>query len=306
MKYVRNEWMKLWAKKGTWIMLIMMFAVIIGYASLEKAFEVKNNTAETWREDVQETITMYETWIAEGDASLADEVTKLKYQLDNDISSGYVTTFADMVGFGMDMIILATVFAVIVAAGIVSSEFGTGTIKMLLTRPVKRWKILLSKLVTVVLFGLTVFVAGVVVSALVGLVLFGTGSNVELQIIDGAVKEVSQWGVMFEGMLLSFGDFFMSIILAFLIGSLFKSSSLSVGITLLFMTMGSVIVSLLSRFEFTKFIWLAHSDLKQHMEGRAHIIEGTSFGFSLGVLIVYAIIFLAITFISFEKRDVTA
>lgn len=306
MKYVRNEWMKLWAKKGTWIMLIMMFAVIIGYASLEKAFEVKNNTAETWREDVQETITMYETWIAEGETSLVDEVTKLKYQLDNDISSGYVTTFADMVGFGMDMIILATVFAVIVAAGIVSSEFGTGTIKMLLTRPVKRWKILLSKLVTVVLFGLTVFAAGVVVSALVGLVLFGTGSNVELQIIDGAVKEVSQWGVMFEGMLLSFGDFFMSIILAFLIGSLFKSSSLSVGITLLFMTMGSMIVSLLSRFEFTKFIWLAHSDLKQHMEGRTHIIEGTSFGFSLGVLIVYAIIFLAITFISFEKRDVTA
>ena len=52
---------------------------------------------------------------------------------------------------------------VIVAAGIVASEFSQGTIKMLLTRPVKRWKILLSKFLTVNLFGMFLMVIGYVV-----------------------------------------------------------------------------------------------------------------------------------------------
>ena len=306
MKYVRNEWMKLWAKKGTWIMLVLLAVVIIGFATIEKVYEVRNDTAENWRDQVNENISMYKTWLEEGDDSAAEQIAILEYQLENDVSSGYVTTFSDIFSFGGDMIVLVTVFAIVVAAGIVSSEFGTGTIKMLLTRPVQRWKILLSKLVTVVLFGFTLYVVGLVLSALMGVILFGTGSSVEVLMVDGVIKEVSPWSVMFEGMLLSFGDFFMSIIFAYLIGSLFKSSSLAVGITLIFMLMGSTIIMMLSRFEFTKYIWLTHTDLTQHMDGRITNVEGITLGFSLTVLAVYAAIFLVITFVSFQKRDVTA
>ncbi|MER1999628.1 MAG: ABC transporter permease [Lysinibacillus sp.] len=306
MKYVRNEWMKLWSQKGTWVMLILLAAVIIGYGTIEKVYDTKNNASETWRENVQENLNLYKSWAEEGDEGLDEEILKMEYQLENDISSGYVTTFSDMVGFGSAMLTLATIFSVVIAAGIVSTEFGTGTVKMLLTRPVKRWKILLSKLVAVILYGLTLFVVGLALSSLVGLILFGTSTSVELQVVDGVVKELSPWSYMFEEMFLSFGDFFLSIIFAFLIGSLFKSSSLAVGVTLITMLMGSVIVSLLTRFSFTKYVWLAHSDLTQHMDGRVPVIEGTTLGFSIGVLIVYAVIFLAITFISFNKRDVTA
>lgn len=306
MKYVRNEWMKLWSKKGTWVMVALLALVIIGYTVTVKVYEVRNNAEETWQQDVKEGIAMQKQWIEEGDESLVENVAIMQYQLDNNISSGYVTTFSDAVSFGSSMIVLVTVFAVIVAAGIVSSEFGTGTIKMLLTRPVKRWKILLSKLVTVVLFGLTVYVIGLALSALMGIILYGPTSSVELQMVDGVIKEVSPWSVIFESAFLSFGDFFMSIIFAFLIGSLFKSSSLAVGVTLVLMMMGSTIVMMLSRFSFTKYIWLAHSDLTQHMDGRQPMIEGTTMGFSIAILAVYVIIFLAITFISFQKRDVTA
>ena len=45
---------------------------------------------------------------------------------------------------------------------LVSGERTTGTIKMLLTRPVKRWKVLLSKLITLIMF-----VSIIVVSAYV-------------------------------------------------------------------------------------------------------------------------------------------
>lgn len=39
-----------------------------------------------------------------------------------------------------------------VASDIVSGERTTGTIKMLLTRPVRRWKVLMSKLIALLMF----------------------------------------------------------------------------------------------------------------------------------------------------------
>ena len=116
MKYVRNEWMKLWSKKGTWVMVALLALVIIGYTVTTKVYEVRNNAEETWQQDVKEGIAMQKQWIEEGDESLVENVAIMQYQLDNNISSGYVTTFSDAVSFGSSMIVLVTVFAVIIAA----------------------------------------------------------------------------------------------------------------------------------------------------------------------------------------------
>ena len=64
------------------------------------------------------------------------------------------------------MMLHRVLLTVIVAAGIVASEFTQGTIKMLLSRPVKRWKILTSKYVTVILFGILLMLVGFIVSIL--------------------------------------------------------------------------------------------------------------------------------------------
>ena len=74
---------------------------------------------------------------------------------------------------------------VIVAAGIVASEFSQGTIKMLLTRPVKRWKILLSKFLTVNVFGMFLMVIGYAVYVLLALLLFKSGAG----------ESISSWSV---------------------------------------------------------------------------------------------------------------
>ncbi|MFQ8600044.1 MAG: ABC transporter permease [Oscillospiraceae bacterium] len=52
------------------------------------------------------------------------------------------------------MLVLTTLFCVMVASGIVSSEHSKGTVRLLLMRPVKRWKILLSKYAMVLSLGL--------------------------------------------------------------------------------------------------------------------------------------------------------
>ena len=111
------------------------------------------------------------------------------------------------------MLTLVTLFTVITAAShCIAVSFQTGTIKMLLTRPMSRAKVLTSKLVTTFIFGLFLAIVNVIVSAIVGFVLFGMATSVELEIVNGEIVEKAVWGDLAYDYLLSSGDFIMSIL----------------------------------------------------------------------------------------------
>lgn len=311
MKYVKNEWMKLWAKKSSWVMLIIMLVLVVGPAAIMKYYDEPVN--ENWQETLQQENIEYqntlqdETTLAEDKAYLQELIVMNEYRIANDIPPEMSMTIHSFMDFELDLLsMFATLFAVVVAAGIVSSEFSTGTIKMLLTRPVARWKILLSKLVTTIFYGLFIYVVTIAFSALVGAILWGTTTSAQLELIDGVVKEVDVWGSYFEMLVLSFSDFFMSIFLAFMIGSVFSSSSLAVGLTLFISFMGATVVMLLSKYEVAKYIWITHTDLTQYATGSSPMIEGLTLPFSLTMNVIYAVLFLVVTFTFFMKRDVTA
>ena len=80
---------------------------------------------------------------------------------------GFVSDTSNLIQF-------AGLFAIIIAAGIVASEFNWGTIKLLLIRPIDRGKILASKYLAVIVFALMLLSVLFVFSTLLGLILFGT------------------------------------------------------------------------------------------------------------------------------------
>ena len=308
LKYIRNEWMKLWARKSTWTMLALTILLAIVPAFVMKYTEDDKD----WRTYVQQETNMYKSMLAEDGLAAEDaayfqeQIALNEYRLAEDIPLAVNATFDSYVSYGVGLIIMVTIFSVVVAAGIVSSEFSTGTIKMLLTRPVSRTKILLSKLLTVILFGLSLYVVCLAGSSLIALLLWGTDTSRELQMVDGVIKEIGVWKPIFEKFVLSFGDFFMSIFFAFMLGSIFRSSSLAIGLTLVISMMGALIITLMSKYGFAKYVWISHSDLTQHVSGGTPYIEGVTLPFSLTVLAVYAILFVLSSFIIFNKRDVTA
>jgi len=308
---IQNEWMKLWHKKGTWAMVALLILFIIGPGIMMKYYETKTTEDSTWQETEKQAINDYKEIIKSDDLTAEDKtfyeekIAISEYRLANDVPSqedGSVTSFMSFTG---GMLTLVTLFTVIVAASIVSSEFSTGTIKMLLTRPVSRAKVLTSKLLTTFIFGLFLFVVNIVVSALVGLILFGATTGVELEIVNGQVVEKAVWNDLAYHYLLSGGDFVMSILFAFLVGSVFRSSSLAIGLTMFLSFTGGMIVMFLSRYDIVKYIWLTHSDLTQYENGH-FIVSGMTMPFSLTILAIYAVIFLVISYMSFMKRDVTA
>ncbi|UUV26426.1 MULTISPECIES: ABC transporter permease [Lysinibacillus] len=312
LKLIQNEWMKLWHKKGTWAMVAMLILVILVPAGITKYYEVKSPTEGSWKDIEQEAIQSYKETLAgedlteEDKAYFQEQMAISEYRLANDAPSQKDSSLASFMSFTSGMLTLVTLFTVITAASIVSSEFSTGTIKMLLTRPMSRAKVLTSKLLTTFLFGLLLYVVNVVVSALIGLVLFGMGTGVELEMVNGQVVEKAVWSDLAYHYLLSGGDFVMSTLFAFLIGSVFRSSSLAIGLTMFLSFTGGMIVMFLSRYDIVKYIWLTHSDLTQYEHGGGSVIADVTLPFSLTVLAIYAVVFLVISYSTFMKRDVTA
>ena len=199
---------------------------------------------------------------------------------------------------------LVTLFTIIASAGIVASEFSQGTIKMLLSRPVRRWKILTSKYVTILLFGLLLTVLTYVFTIISAFIFFPSAEGNSI-IWSGADLELSAiWGKSAYMMFLSLVNVFMISTFAFMVGSVFRSTSLAVGLSIFLFFTGTMIVVFLEKFEIAKYIFFAH-DLTQYEIGYK-MLDSNTMPFSVVIVSVYVILFLAISYLTFSKRDVTA
>lgn len=202
---------------------------------------------------------------------------------------------------------LVTIFTVIVAAGAVAEEFTSGTIKLLLIRPWSRSKILLSKYIAVLLYAITLAVILFASTLLVNWICFGIGNS---SAAIGSIPAESG-GEAFAYLLKYYGLTLISsvvtVTLSFMLSTIFRSSGLAIGMALFLLLVVNNFVMLLAMLDYKwiDYILFIHLNLTQYL-GNAPMREGMSLGFSLAVLGVYYIIFIALTWYVFKKRDITA
>ncbi|MBD7907682.1 ABC transporter permease [Sporosarcina sp. Sa3CUA8] len=310
LKLLQNEWMKLWSKKGTWIMAGLMVILIIGLAGIMKWSGSLMDEESDWKANMRSNLEMEKTSLEMGDLKgeskrLAEENVQIyEYRLANDIAPLNDISRESMI-YNPSVGSIALLLTVIVAAGIVASEFSQGTIKMLLTRPVKRWKIMTSKYLAILLFGILLMLIGFITTILSAFIFFPSEGGQALAISGGNVVEVSIWSHGLYMLLLSFVNVIITATFAFMIGSVFRSSGMAIGLSLFIYFTGNVIVSLLSRFEIVKYLLFTHMDLTIY-ESNFVLNDDITLPFSLAVLAVYLIVFLIVSYTVFTKRDITA
>ncbi|MCB2343263.1 ABC transporter permease [Clostridium estertheticum] len=203
---------------------------------------------------------------------------------------------------------LISLFAIVMGGGIVANEFSGGTIKLLLIRPSKRWKILISKYISVLGYTLFMLLILLVVSFLVGGTLFSFkgADSPFLANVSGKITEVN----MIAHILVVYGlkciSLVMMVTLAFMISTVFSNSSMAIGIGVFLLTTAPLVTQqLCSKFNWAKYILFANTDLNQYIKGKP-LVEGMTMTFSITVLIVYFIIFNGIAYAVFTKRDIVA
>ncbi|WP_042462133.1 ABC transporter permease [Neobacillus dielmonensis] len=311
-----NEWIKIFKRPGTYVMIGLLVLAVIATGTLNKVYGEQNPTVNPqWEQQVQQQIAQDQKQMSELPPTAATYKKNLQrqiainqYRLEHKIPPDNEATGWTFIQDSTALISFAGLFTIIVAAGIVASEFGWGTVKLLLIRPIKRSKILLSKYLTVILFGLMMLVILFGSAAILGFALFGTGdgNTTHLAYANGSVVEQNMLLYLIKTYFLASIDVMMITTMAFMISAVFRNSSLAVGLSIFLLMVGGQITTLIAtRYDWAKYSLFANTNLTQYTDG-VPLVEGMTVSFSIIMLLIYFLVFQLLAFGVFTKRDVAA
>jgi ABC-2 type transport system permease protein len=314
---VQNENMKIYRRPRTWIMLgivVLILLLMVVFSKInEPAKRADGN--EDYKQKLEQRIASNEALLAgvEGETDdnynqyIRKNLLEAKYALEHEIDITKDTLWGTVLN-SSDLISLLAIFTIVIAADIVAGEFSGGTIKLLLIRPVKRWKILASKYIATLLYAVFGLFILLVCAMLIGGVAYGLdGFSIPFLFVkDGVVHERA----MIVQALVNYGyacvNLVMMVTLAFMISSAFRSSSMAIGLSIGMMFMGEIIVGLLQKYDWIKYFLFSNTNLRLYSAGNEPVVEGMTIGFSITMLILYFLAFNAVAWGLFTKRDVAA
>ncbi|MGV3489278.1 MAG: ABC transporter permease [Tuberibacillus sp.] len=308
---VHNESLKIYKRKMLWIMVAILAAVSILMAIV--MLKVTPDHTD-WKKDLQTQNAQMQSDMndesvpKEFRVNLSPQINVNHYRIEHDIPPVYGDTVLGFIDSTRELIsVLIGVFVVIIGGSIVSQEYSWGTIKLLMIRPIQRWKILLSKLIAIILTGVFFILAGFILQFIIGSLFFGfdMGSGKYLYDVDGTIHVVTMGKHLLEVYASNLVDVIIMATFAFMLSTIFKSNALAIGLSIFLSLAGPIVVSILSQLNvnIAKYLFFLNTDLYQYVEGQS-MLEGTTMGFSITVLLIYFIIFLAVSFAIFGKRDI--
>jgi len=317
---------KLWKRLSTKIMLIIMIVIIIAATGIFKYYTVSQkvtstiNVSDNWKQELRKSVDLQKIQLkqAETDTNklgksmiggVKKNIAESEYRINNNIKpeskkSVWLRSseFATNAGYGGIIALLL----IIACSALVAGEFSEGTMKMMITRPYKRWEILTSKLLAIILYGLVLLVTTFLLNFLMIGLLFGfndmgikeimwTSSSVIY--ISAALKTAIIFGLNFLQVL-------VYVILAFAISAISRSRSIATGFSLFLLLVGTNIAQLLAMyFSWGKYLPFGTSNFSAFVTIGA-TIEGTTLAFAMGLSAIYSIIFCLAGYLVFEKRDI--
>jgi ABC-2 type transport system permease protein len=320
---VENEVLKLLKRRRFRVVVL----ILIGLIGLIVFAQTRTrDRSKDWRVRTQERVARMQSFMRSDRSGRTPataqrwtrfEMARLQYHLDRDIDPDAVSGPLFLRAFAnFSSHLLLPLLALIFASDIVSSEFTQGTVKLLLTRPVSRTRVLASKLAALVIaITLTVSIGGAVAYAFGGLAYgwrgFGapilTGFRAGGDVFDAStVRAVVLW----KDIILVYGlAWFAALVvgsLGFLTSVVLRSTAAAMGTMFAALIAGSILPFVAPRWEAQKYLFVTNLPLPDYYSGAPPPIAGITVAFSVAVLAVWAVAALVVAFLVFARRDVLA
>lgn len=308
---IANESMKIYSRKLTLILLLLLVAITIGASVMGKINSTNTNT-ENWRAETTQLVQQYEERLKITELSptlRADAENKLKiaeYRLANNIPTPPNNPWSALLTFS-GLVEMVIIFAIVIAADMVAGEYTGGTMKLLLIRPHSRTKILFSKFIAVALFSVVMLAILVVCAYATNALFYGVGDIHTTDLFLNQQGQIVQQNVVMQVIKmygLSIFPIMGYVTLALAVSTVLRNSALSVGISLFIMIVGNSMIEATAKMEWLKYLPFANSDISLyifHLPARPEM----TLSFSISVLLVYIFALSLISWIVFKKRDVS-
>jgi ABC-2 type transport system permease protein len=319
---VENEVLKLLKRRRFRVALLILIALngLIVFAQTQSR---DRRPRRDWRIEAQERVARMQNW--ERSRRLPQtqlrwvryEIARVQYHLDRNVDPDAISGPLFARGFASaSSYLLFPLLAILFAADIVSSEFAQGTIKLLLTRPVGRARVLSSKFAALaVAITLTVALGGVVAYLFGGLA-FGyrgwgapvlAGFRLTGETFDpAAVRTLPLW----KDTLLAFGLAWFATLavgaIAFLTSVVLRSTAAAMGTMLAALIAGTILPRVAPTWEAQRYLFVTNLPLPDYYSGSPAPIEGMTVPFSVVVLAAWAVVAALVAYGVFMRRDVLA
>ncbi|MCL1866798.1 MAG: ABC transporter permease [Oscillospiraceae bacterium] len=210
------------------------------------------------------------------------------------------------------MISFLSVFIVIIAGGLVSGEFTRGTIKFLLISPVKRWKIIVSKYIVMLLTALAFLTVMFTIFFVIGGAMTGfiNMDAVNLTAHNERVTAVPALLYYIQIYLLGAVSIIIISTLAFALSSVTRNSGLSIAVSIAVLIGGQIIDLILhgaAGVDWGRDLIFANSDLIGKIYGSMNMLipyKGHTLQASVAVIVVHMVIFLLMAWDGFTKKEI--
>lgn len=320
---VENEVLKLLKQRRFRVVFLILVALIGLIVFAQAKGRERFLAGRDWRVRAQERIAGMQNAVRSGRMPRSAErwtrfeISRLQYHLDRDINpdtiSGplFVRLFANASSY-----LLLPLLALVFGSDIVSSEFSQGTIKLLLTRPVGRARVLASKLAALILAITVMVLVGGVVAYCFGGAAFGfggwgapvlTGFRLSGEVFDvSSVRSLLLWK---DTVLVAGLAWFAAVAvgaLALLTSVLLRSTAASMGTMFAALIAGTILPRVASSWEAQRYLFVTNLPLPDYYSGSPPPIPGITLGFSVVVLAVWAAAAIFVAFAVFVRRDVLA
>lgn len=327
LKLVSIENMKLWKRLSTKIMLLIILLLVIAVPCGIKVYQnstTKNDTKATvdkdWKEKTKLQLAQNEKQLAAvkkssskpmkmTQGSMEKTVAEEKYSIEHNIAPSTETSIWKRVididttaGYGS----FIGLMLIIACTAQIAGEFSEGTMKMMISRPYSRSQILSAKLISSILYGLTLLVATFIINfVLTGALFSFTGmstkamlwNGTKLLYIPGFLKALAIFGLDFLTVL-------FYTIFAFMLSTITRSRSLATGFALFMVLFGGGLVQLAAIFfDWAKYLPFAATGFTSIVISGA-AIPGVTLNFAIISSLIYIAVMLFAGYFTFQKRDI--
>ncbi len=324
---VFNEMEKVYRKKRFFVIILLLVTLIplFVYGQVKQAKEVEEKLGtDDWQIVLQQEITDSQNRMAASTNLPEDykqfrelQIQQQQYYLDHNINPaepGAPTFVREFLVQGISYLI--PLLVIIIAIDLVSGEKSDGTIKMLLTRPIRRWKILASKYIALLL-SISVIIALVVsLTYLISGIAFGyrgfdapvlTGFSIEGEtLVTTGIHTIPQWQFILMAAGLSWFVGMIVGTLSFMVSVLVRNTPAGMGIMFAALIAGGLLQEFAASWENIKYVFSLNLNLTSYLTGSVPMLEGQTMAFSVATLSVWGIAALFISFFVFTREDMLA
>jgi ABC-2 type transport system permease protein len=319
---VENEMLKLLRRRRFRLALLILVA-LLGLIVYGQTRIRERAGGRDWRIRAQERIASMQNQLRSGrmpktaERWARFEISRLQYHLDRNVNPDEISGPLFARGFATAAsYLLLPLLALVFASDIVSSEFTQGTIKLLLTRPVSRARVLTSKLAALLLAITLAVLLGGIVAYTLGSLAFGprgwgapilTGFRLSGDAVDlSSVRSVPLW----EDTIVVFGLAWFATLsvgmLAFLASVVLRSTAASMGTMFAALIAGTILPRLAPSWEAQRYLFVTNLPLPDYYSGSPPPIPGITVVFAAAMLALWAAAAIAASYAVFLRRDVLA